>query len=146
MSCGVGCGGLAGFDEAVWRLEGAAMMWLMWFFVILAAIVGLLIFWLVAQVLIWEGQQESDYQKLESDISMRQYERTQQKIAVVKQIRATPESQRDSLWELFHALDVKDQALMLQERDQLVAARGNTITVLEQYELDNGINPYKRGG
>lgn len=121
----------------------------LWAYVFKPALIVMAIYYagyVFAYLMGWkpEMSRHEKYKELESDIYMRQMKRTQEKIALLSAMRKTPVDQRECLWERFHTLDAKDKEFTRDERDQLVAASGFTIDEREQYELDNGINPYRR--
>jgi len=98
--------------------------WFVVLFISLAAILGLCVFGLMAIVLIWQGEAESKYQKLQETVTVRQMQRTAEKVKVLYAIREMREDQRGPLWEKYHVLDNRDQALTRQECSDLADVRG----------------------
>jgi hypothetical protein len=109
-----------------------------------ALLVGIFLLWLLALV-IQNSERQNKISELESKYLCTSNNRTQEKVLLINALRTTPRCTADYeyLSNRLKLLDRIDKELSASERREIVNLE-TCIDEQTQYELDNGINPYKR--
>jgi len=113
-----------------------------WLVIPLFLLVGFFFLWIFFKIFTAGEARHSAAEMYEQQMMNTQQARTNYKIGLLWQIKGMPESQRGPLWSEYNLLDAEDKALTRAEIKKLVDMQ-TVIDDQTQWELDNGINPYK---